>query len=452
MYLPVFFLWCVNLFWTSPAVAAPPIVTIDDPVVGKVLSGAVSCFGWVVGETHPVKEVVFFIDNQAAGMAAGYGGSRSDVAAVFPEIPEAERSGFSAAVNTRVLANGTHTLRVTATNTNGESTTQRVSFEILNLPGNENPSSLTVDLDGAGLQLLSPTGIFVGNLKVNTRPFDTLLEFDPISQHFQLTSLTTAPVLVGAGDIADCGVSGDEATADLLDQIEGTVFTTGDNVYEKGRESEFLNCYEPSWGRHKERTYPSPGNHDYKSSGAAPYFNYFGDKAGPSGRGYYSYDLGAWHIVSLNSNIAAKKGSEQERWLREDLAANPAQCTLAYWHHPVFSSGQHGNDSRMRDIWRVLYEFGADVVLNGHDHDYERFAPQTPDGEPDAATGIREFVVGTGGRGLRGFKNPRPNSEVRDSVTDGVLKLSLHEMAYSWEFVPVAGQTFRDVGTSLCVP
>lgn len=266
------------------------------------------------------------------------------------------------------------------------------------------------------------------------------------------------PVLVGAGDIAECWLGlanwfgGAKATAALLDDIEGTVFTVGDHAYRKGRGEEFRDCYEPTWGRHKARTRPSPGNHDYDSPNASPYYTYFGDNAGIPSQGYYSYDLGAWHIVALNSNIPAEAGSAQERWLRADLAAHGTQCTLAYWHHPVFSSGRHGDGHHMRDIWLVLYEFGVDVVINGHDHDYERFAPQNPNGEPDTKRGIREFVIGTGGAGLYSFRTIHTTSEVRSDSTWGVLKLTLHATSYDWEFIPVAGETFRDAGSAACIP
>jgi acid phosphatase type 7 len=265
------------------------------------------------------------------------------------------------------------------------------------------------------------------------------------------------PIFVGAGDIARCGSSSPadsrpEATAKLLDAIAGTVFTAGDNAYPDGAVEDFQSCYVPTWGRHRARTRPSPGNHDYNQPDAAPYYAYFGTNAGPAGRGYYSYNLGAWHIISLNSNIPADTASAQASWLRTDLATYQAACTLAYWHHPVFSSGEHGNDPQMQEIWQILYTYGADVVLNGHDHDYERFALQTPDGEADPAHGIREFIVGTGGASLRGFRStPEPNSEVREHSTYGVLKLTLRPSGYDWEFVPIAGQTFRDMGSAACV-
>ena len=265
-----------------------------------------------------------------------------------------------------------------------------------------------------------------------------------------VVQVASDPVLVGAGDIADCALAGDQATATLLDGIDATVFTAGDNAYPFGRTEDFGNCYEPTWGRHKTRTFPAPGNHDYNSAGAAPYFAYFGPLAGPSGRGYYSYNRGAWHIISLNSNIPANAGSVQEQWLRADLAANPTLCTMAYWHHPLFSSGEHGNDPTMHDIWQALMDFGADVVVTGHDHDYEQFHRQDANGVADA-NGIREFVVGTGGAALRSFAVIKPNSAVRDSVTHGVLKLTLHPTSYDWEFVAAAGGSFTDVGSRPCV-
>jgi hypothetical protein len=262
----------------------------------------------------------------------------------------------------------------------------------------------------------------------------------------------TDPVLVGAGDIAHCKNDGDEATALLLDSIPGTVFTTGDNAYPDGTPEDFSNCYQPSWGRHKDRTYPSPGNHDYHIPDGAGYFEYFGARAGEPGKGYYSYDLGAWHIIVLNSNIPVKSGTPQEEWLRADLAAHPAVCTLAYWHYPRFSSGaQHGSNASMQPLWQALYDHGADVVLAGHEHIYERFALQDPRGVADPERGIRQFLVGSGGRSHYDIGNPIANSEVRNNDTDGVLQLTLHPTSYSWEFIPVAGKTFTDSGEAPCV-
>jgi 3',5'-cyclic AMP phosphodiesterase CpdA len=260
----------------------------------------------------------------------------------------------------------------------------------------------------------------------------------------------TDSVLVGAGDIANCDPAA-ALTAQLIENMPGTVFTTGDNVYPRGTAEEFQRCYEPTWGRFKARTFPSPGNHDYYSPNAVPYYAYFGKNAGPSGRGYYSYSVGAWHIVSLNSNIDAQTGSAQERWLRADLAAHPRPCTLAYWHHPVFSSGGHGNDPKMKDIWQTLSDFKADVIVNGHDHNYERFTPQTAEGQADLQNGIREFVVGTGGAELRASAVTQPQSEVFNTQTYGIIKFTLHSKSYDWEFIPVQGQTFTDKGTGNCI-
>jgi acid phosphatase type 7 len=266
---------------------------------------------------------------------------------------------------------------------------------------------------------------------------------------------TSDPVVLGAGDIADCASSGDEATAKLLDDISGTVYTTGDNAYESGTTTEFSECYDPTWGRHKARTRPSVGNHEYETADAQGYFDYFGKAAGDPKKGYYSYDLGEWHIVSLNSMCEHVGGCEATspmvRWLEQDLASNPKPCTLAYWHNPLFSSGYHGSDPKMKPSWEALYAADAEVVLNGHDHDYERFAPQSPSGAADSARGLREFVVGTGGRELRPFRTTiEAHSEVRNAHTFGVLKLTLLPDGYEWKFVPVAGATFTDSGASRC--
>lgn len=260
-------------------------------------------------------------------------------------------------------------------------------------------------------------------------------------------------VLVGAGDIGSCGLTADSATAKVLAGVAGTVFTAGDNAYESGTAAEFRDCYGPTWGAFRDRTYPAPGNHDYGTSGAAGYFDYFGARAGPNGAGWYAYDLGDWRIYALNSNctkVGCIAGSEQEQWLRADLATNPRACVLAYWHHPRFSSGQHGNDAGVGPLWDALYAAGADVIVSGHDHDYERFAPQTPGGVADPAAGIREFVVGTGGASLRGFSTIRANSEVRNAATFGVLKLSLSSGSYTWQFVPAGSGTFVDSGSGNC--
>ena len=261
--------------------------------------------------------------------------------------------------------------------------------------------------------------------------------------------------LLAAGDIASCASDGDEQTAALLDALPGTVLTLGDNVYNDGSAVQFARCYAPSWGRFSDRTYPAPGKHDYHIAGAGGYFGFFGPRAGQRGEGWYSFDLGRWHLVALNSNCDAiggcQPGSRQERWLRADLAAHPARCTLAFWHHPRFSSGTaHGSDPAVGGLWLALYQAGADVVLVGHEHNYERFAPLDPLGRVDPAGGVREFVVGTGGRSLYPLGPPLPGSQARNSDSLGLLQLQLRPAGYSWRFLPVQGGSFQDSGTGRC--
>jgi hypothetical protein len=265
------------------------------------------------------------------------------------------------------------------------------------------------------------------------------------------------PVFVGAGDIASCDdLSGAEATAKLIDKIPGTVFAVGDLAYPDGSDEQFANCYGRTWGRFKDRTRPAPGNHEYHNNGASGYVHYFGAAAGDPAQEYYSYDLGQWHIVSLNSECAQVGGcdtaSEQGKWLQQDLKDHRAGCTLAYFHRPLFSSGlAHGNDVQVKPLWDILYHAGADIVINGHDHDYERFAQQDPNGKADVDHGIREFVVGSGGKNShRFFAASVPNSEARNADTFGVLKLTLHPKSYDWQFVPQEGKSFTDSGSGTC--
>ena len=269
------------------------------------------------------------------------------------------------------------------------------------------------------------------------------------------------PVIAAAGDIA-CPpgepvtptTCHQRATSDLLVDAGLTgVLPIGDLQYERGRLASFERTYHRTWGRLKAITHPAPGNHEYESGGAG-YFRYFGPAVGDPGKGYYSYDVGSWHLIALNSECeragGCGRGSAQERWLRADLAAHRNGCNLAYWHHPRFSSGGDQSQKDYGAFWRVLYDAGTEVVLNGHDHDYERFAPQTPDGKVDPARGIRQFVVGTGGKSLRGFGRVEPNSEVRNADTFGVLLLTLHPGSYDWRFVPERGATFTDAGSGSC--
>lgn len=266
--------------------------------------------------------------------------------------------------------------------------------------------------------------------------------------------LSAAPVLVGAGDIADCGSDGDEATAALLDDIAGTIFTAGDNVYPAGSTMTYRDCFEPSWGRHRDRIRPAPGNHDWQAGDLTAYRDYFGPAAvNADGDPWYAFDLGSWEVIVLSSDCGRVEGcdaeSRQGRWLAETLAGAEARCTVAIWHHPRFSSGEHGDQTDVSPLWDALYAAGADVVINGHDHDYERFAPMDPDGREDRARGIRQFVVGTGGVPLRDFARVAANSELRASVAQGVLVLTLREGSYDWAFIPTRGD-FSDRGTARC--
>ncbi len=268
------------------------------------------------------------------------------------------------------------------------------------------------------------------------------------------TAAVADPVLVGAGDIANCARTQDEATAALVAGIPGTVFTLGDNVYPNGTAQEFTDCYAPNWGAFKDRTMPVSGNHDWNTAGAAGYFGYFGAAAGDPSTALYSYDVGgAWHVVVLNSECAkiaggCAAGSPQDQWLDADLTAAGSRNVIAMWHKPLFTSESNGGNTEMRSLFQTLYAHGVDLVLTGHAHLYERFAPQDANGVADPAFGVREFIVGTGGaESSTSNATPAANSEVRRIGAFGVLKLTLHADSYDWAFVPIAGQTFTDSGT-----
>ena len=288
----------------------------------------------------------------------------------------------------------------------------------------------------------------------------------PTATSFGAGSPVVGPTIAAAGDIAcapespafNSGVGEgrrcrQKATSDLLLARYVGVLALGDLQYEDGAYAKFVDSYDPTWGRVKAITSPVPGNHEYETTGATGYFRYFGTAAGDPAKGYHSGDLGSWHLIALNSNCSAVggcgTGSPQEQWLRGDLAAHPNVCTLAYWHHPRYSSGTHGSDPTYRAFWQALYDANADVVLVGHDHDYERFAPQDANGRRDDERGLRQFVVGTGGRGLRSFSRVAPHSEVRDASSLGVLELTLGADAYAWRFRPAVG-SFADSGSTSC--
>src|SRR6266699_379632 len=264
-------------------------------------------------------------------------------------------------------------------------------------------------------------------------------------------TVTNDNILVAAGNISRCDTQNDDRTADLLDHIGGTVITVGDNAYASGSLTESQNCYAPTWGRSLPRTRPVPGDKDYQTSGASGYFSYFGAAAGQSGKGYYSYDLGTWHVIALNSSVSTAAGSAQEVWLKSDLAATNKRCIVAYFHYPLFSS-QNGSQvwGAVQPLWNDLYTARADVVLGAHFQFYERFAQQTPAGVRDSLGGIREFVVGTGGQSWSSFGTPYPTSQVRSTQTWGVLKVTLNSASYDWQFIPIQGQTFTDAGSTAC--
>ena len=264
------------------------------------------------------------------------------------------------------------------------------------------------------------------------------------------------PVLVGAGDISICSVPGRSETAALLAQIPfSAIYTAGDNSNESGSIARYSDCFGPTWGQYMSYIHPTAGNHD--ADGIRDYYAYFGAAAGPAGKGWYSFDLGAWHIIMLNTgckemvgpcNDAA--GSPQELWLKADLAAHHNKCTMAIMHQPRFSSGYHGSYAAQQPFWQDLYNANADVVVDGHDHDYERFAPQDPSGKADPSRGMVEFVAGTGGAELRDFNAPIANSLVRIANVWGIMKFTLHPTSYDWQFIPVAGQTATDSGSADC--
>jgi acid phosphatase type 7 len=278
------------------------------------------------------------------------------------------------------------------------------------------------------------------------------------------------PVIAAAGDIAcdpaDPGYNGGNGTADRCQQkatsdllVGGglsAVLMLGDMQYDSPTADRIAAVYHPTWGRMKSITRPVIGNHEGAGAGYFNYFNGVGVNDGPAGqrgRGYYSFDLGGWHLVALNSNctrVSCGAGSIQEQWLRADLAAHPAMCTLAFWHSPRYSSGHDGSHVTLHPFWRALSEAGAEVVLSGHSHNYERFAPLDVNGKRTASGGMRQFVVGTGGAFMTGVSNPLGASEVVQNNTFGVLKLTLHPTSYDWQFVPIPGGTFTDSGSGAC--
>ncbi len=279
-------------------------------------------------------------------------------------------------------------------------------------------------------------------------------------------AISGASVLIGAGDIGDCTSTGDDLTAMIVDsvlkadsaaKVDDAVFSLGDNAYPNGSMQNFTECFTPTWGspdrRIMKKIHPVPGNHEHETGAGAPYYRYFGAPAGDPHKGYYSYELGQWHIIALNSPIEMEPAftfaerQAQQDWLTADLKSHGSKCTIAYWHHPRFTSGVHGDDVRLKTFWRILYDGGVDLVLNGHDHDYERFLPQSPAGMLDTLTGITEIVVGTGGGALRGFRSSADrNSVSRIQGHFGVLKLTLGAGEYRWAFIDTNGRLWDASG------
>ena len=399
---------------------------------GKLIPSALS---WSIDN-----QAVATVDSTGVAKAVGPGSATLQVSA----------RGMSATASITVAADNGQTLTISPTAANlFVNATQEFTATLRDRHGDVIPSTPEWSSSNTGVATVDGGGLVrakaSGSATIQARVGDVAAVAT-----VSVSERPPAATLVGAGDIASCTSSGDEATAKLLDEIEGTVFTAGDNAYPNGSATDYSLCYHPSWGRHKARTRPVPGNHEYLTVGGGGYFGYFGAAAGDPAKGYYSYDVGRWHIIALNSNAAVSAGSPQEQWLRQDLADHPATCTLAIWHHPRFSSARHGSSAALIPLWQALYDGGADVVISAHDHTYERFAPQTPDGVLDLARGLREFVVGTGGASLYEFNAPAPNSEVRHNATRGVLKLTLYPDRYEWQFVPVKGASFTDTGSASC--
>jgi len=260
------------------------------------------------------------------------------------------------------------------------------------------------------------------------------------------TGLTVT--MLGAGDIGMCGSPGVAQTARLVAGLEGDLLLAGDIAYFQGSTENFRDCFNPLWGQFRSRWHPVPGNHEYESPGAAPYFTYFGDAAGPRGRGYYAFNAGDWLILMLDSNIAATRGSPQWEFARAQLEAQRTPCTMAVWHHPLFTSGPSAGTTAMRDMWALLEANRAEVILNGHDHLYERFARQTSTGVADPVNGIRQFTAGTGGAELYNFLRPTANSEER-IMKFGVIRFTLRPAQVDWEFLDVDGSV-GDRGLDTC--
>ncbi len=371
----------------------------------------------------------------SANITATSEGKSGTAAITVATIPVA--SVTVAPPSASVTAGNTVQLTATPKDANGNPLSGRVVTW-----ASDNTAAATVS--GSGLV----TGVAVGSANITATS-----EGKSGTAAITVAAAGASVVLVGAGDIAQCGLTAPDSTARIIQSMApDAVFTAGDNVYVNGTATEFANCYDPTWGKFKAITHPVPGNHDYNTSGATGYYGYFGAAAGDPTKGYYSYDLGAWHLIALNGEINTSSGSPQEVWLQADLAASTKTCTMAYLHRPRFSAGYHGSNSSMQAIWADLYAAKAEIYLAGHNHDYERFAPMDANGNADPVNGLREFVVGTGGANAEAWSVTPPiaNEEVWANPTHGVLKLTLRAGGYDWQYLPIPGDTFTDSGSGTC--
>ena len=440
--------------WTSGAAGAAQRTPNLAPIIQEIVSRP----GWRSGNA-----LALLITGTGQRVGWSYDGDQAAAPLLHIEYsttdspPSVDR--FSAAPGTAVKGQQT-----------------RFSWSVSDPEGNPLRCTLDADGDGTTDYTISDCHSTTSQAHTYTRAgrywptltvTDSKNATDMATLSFHVTN-TTSVTVAAAGDIACKPTDGSyqggagtatrchmNATSSLVRNLNPeAVFTLGDQQYSVGALADFLQVYDQTWGQYKDVTYPAAGTHEYQSGSAAGYFAYFGAAAGDPAKGYYSYDLGAWHVVVLNTSCprigGCGSGSAQERWLQADLAAHPQLCTLAVMHYPRFSSGKSGNIISGIPFWRDLYAAGVEFVLSGNDHHYERFAPQTPDGVLDSGQGVRQFIVGTGGKELYALNAPQPNSEVRIANTFGVLKLELQPTGYTWQFVPEAGKTGSDNGSSTC--
>jgi uncharacterized protein YjdB len=400
------------------------------------------------GNTLSGRVVTWSSDNTAAATVNSSGLVRGVAAGTANITASCEGQTGSSAITVIVVPVASVAVSPSSA-TIGVGATQQLSATPKDAGGNSlTGRTVTWSSDNTAAATVSSSGL-VGGVAAGSATITATCEGKSGTCAITVSATTTTYVLVGAGDIAVGGGAQDQ-TAALINTIPGTVFAAGDNAYEDGTLSQYQAYYDPTWGQFKSRTRPCPGNHEYHTANAAGYFGYFGALAGPSGQGYYSYDLGDWHIISLDSEIPMSAGSAQEVWLKADLAASSSQCTIAYWHRPRYNSGDiHGDQSDTQPLWKDLSDAGAEIVICGHEHVYERYEPMDVNGNA-SPTGIREFVVGTGGANLYSITTPSPHLQAWDTSTYGVLKLTLGAGTYSWEFIPIAGQTYTDSGSGVC--